>query len=108
MTVEIANPQTGQLPKVKTPEMNDRDYINDLLSFEKYLSGGFNTGLQEMQNPKLHETVQGILSDIHNSQFQVFDTMFRKGWYKMKAADAAEIEKIRTQFANYSSQFPEF
>ncbi|AFH59841.1 spore coat protein [Paenibacillus caseinilyticus] len=108
MTVEIANPQTGQLPKVKTPEMNDRDYINDLLSFEKYLSGGFNTGLQEMQNPKLHETVQGILSDIHNSQFQVFDMMFRKGWYKMKAAESAEIEKIRTQFANYSSQFPEF
>jgi spore coat protein CotF len=108
MTVEIAKPQTGQLPKVKGPAMNDRDLLNDLLTHLKYLAAGYNTGLQEMQNPKLHETVQGILSDIHNTQFRVFELMFQKGWYKMTAADQQEIAKTSTQFANYKSQFPEF
>ena len=40
MATEIAVQQTGQLPKVKGPEMNDRDVINEIvdhidLGFEK-------------------------------------------------------------------------
>lgn len=108
MSVEIAMPQTGQLPTVKGPEMNDRDFINDILMLEKYLSYGYNVGLHEMQNPKLHETVQGILNDVNNSQAQIFNTMFQKGWYKMKAADDQEIQKTHQQFSNYRSQFPTF
>jgi len=108
MTVEIAQPQTGQLPKVKGPGINDRDIINDMLMQEKYLTAGFNTGLNEMQNPKLHETVQGILSDLHNQQFRLFEMMYSKGWYKMKAADEQEIAQTHKQFKNYESQFPSF
>lgn len=93
MPTEIAVPQTGQLPEVKGPEMNDRDRLNDLLSYTKYLTNGYNTGLNEMQNPKLHQDVQNILNDIHQMQFILFDQMFRMGWYKMNAADAAEINR---------------
>jgi hypothetical protein len=35
MATEIAVKQTGQLPQVKGPEMNDRDRINDVLSSVK-------------------------------------------------------------------------
>ncbi|MFD0697301.1 spore coat protein [Paenibacillus sp. GCM10027628] len=108
MTVELAMPQSGQLPQVKGPEMNDRDFINEILTHEKYLSASYNTGLLEMQNPKLHTTVQSILSDTHNSQFQIFDQMFQKGWYKMKVADQQEIQQVKTQFTNYQTQFPKF
>ncbi|WP_248926495.1 spore coat protein [Paenibacillus hamazuiensis] len=108
MAAQIAVPQTGQLPKVKGPEINDRDRINDILSFEKYLTNGYNTGLNEMQNPKLRQTVFDILNDIHQLQFKIFDTMFQKGWYKMKAADQQEIGQIQQQFANYKTQFPQF
>lgn len=44
MSVQIAAPQTGQLPKVKGPELNDRDRINDIMSMQKYLSNGYNVG----------------------------------------------------------------
>ena len=108
MTTQIANPQSGQLTKVKGPEINDRDLINDVLSFEKYLSNGYNTGLNEMQNPKLHQAVSTILSDIHQCQWQAFNMMFEKGWYKMNAAPQEELSKTYTQFNNYKSQFPEF
>jgi spore coat protein CotF len=106
LATQIAMPQTSELPTVKGPEMNDRDWINDILSYEKYLTNGYNTGLNEAQNPQLHQTVQTILNDVHNSQFQLFDLMFQKGWYKMKAADQQEISQAFTQFNGYKSQFP--
>jgi spore coat protein CotF len=108
MSLQIASPQSGQLPQVKGPDMNDRDFINDLLTHEKHLASTYNIGLLEMQNPQLHNTVQGILSDIHNNQFKAFDLMFQKGWYKMKAADKQEVQQIKTQFTNYQTQFPAF
>ncbi len=108
MSMEIAMPQTGQLPKVKGPEMNDRDFINDILSMEKYLTNGYNVGLAEMQNPKLHQDVQQLLIETHNHQWGAFNLMFQKGWYKMKAADSAEVSTTHQQFNNYKSQFPTF
>jgi spore coat protein CotF len=101
-------PSTGQLPKVKGPEMNDRDFINDILSLEKYLTNGYNVGLNEMQNPKLHQDVQQILIQSHTNQWGAFNLMFQKGWYKMKAADSMEVNNTHTQFNNYKTQFPNF
>jgi spore coat protein CotF len=108
MAVEIAVPQTGQLPQVKGPEMNDRDWINDTLSCEKHMSVSYSVGLNEMQNPKLHQDIQNILNDTHIMQQQLFDMMFQKGWYKMKAADQQEISQAKTQFDGYRTQFPQF
>ncbi|WP_127587590.1 spore coat protein [Paenibacillus koleovorans] len=106
MATTIAMPQTGQLPQVKGPEMNDRDWLNDILSYEKYLTNGYNTGLNEAQNPQLHAVVKNILNDVHQTQSQLFDLMFQKGWYKMKAADQQEVTQAKTQFQGYKTQFP--
>lgn len=108
MTTQIAMPQSGTLPKVKGPEMNDRDFINDILAMEKYLSMAYGIGLNEMQNPELHRDVQAVLNDVHEAQFQCFETMFGQGWYKMKAADQAEVGQTHKQFDNYRTQFPDF
>jgi spore coat protein CotF len=108
VATQIAVPQSGQLPQVKGPEFNDRDRINDILSYEKYLTSGYNTGLNEMQNPQLRQKVGAILQDAHQTQFQLFDLMFQKGWYKMKAAETQEINQAQQQFTEYKSQFPAF
>jgi spore coat protein CotF len=108
LTTQIAMPSSGQLPKVKGPEMNDRDLVNDMLSFEKYLSAGYNVGLNEAQNPALHQQIQLILNDTHQCQFEMFNLMFEHGWYKMKAADQQEVGQAYTQFSNYRTQFPSF
>ncbi|ULL17455.1 spore coat protein [Paenibacillus sp. H1-7] len=107
-TMEIAKPQSGELPQVKGPQMNDRDRINDILSMQKYLSSGFNTGINEVQNPELRKTVASILQAQHEAQWQLFNLMFEKGWYKMKAADKQEISQAQQQFSGYSTQFPSF
>lgn len=108
MTTQIAMPESGILPQVKGPEMNDRDYVNDILAFEKYISNGYNVGLNEAQNPKLHMQIQNILNDVHRCQFDLFNLMFQNGWYKMKAADKQEVSQAHNQFSNYKTQFPVF
>jgi len=108
MATEIAVQQTGQLPKVKGPEMNERDRINDVLSSVKQMTVGYTIGLNEMQNPKLHQDIQNILNDTHLAQKQIFDVMFQKGWYKMNAADQQEISQAHSQFSQYRTQFPQF
>ncbi|MCS7459404.1 spore coat protein [Paenibacillus doosanensis] len=107
-TMEIAKPQSGELPQVKGPEMNDRDRVNDILSMQKYLTTGFNTGLSEVQNPQLRKSVASILTAQQEAQWELFNLMFEKGWYKMKAADKQEISQAKQQFSGYSSQFPSF
>lgn len=108
MTVEIAMPKPPGEPQVKGPEFNDRDRVNDILAMEKYLTTAYNTGLNEMQNPRLHETIQGILGDTHNMQHRVFEEMWQKGWYKIEAAEPQKVNQAFDQFNNYKSQFPKF
>jgi spore coat protein CotF len=108
MAVELAMPKPAGEPKVKGPEMNDRDRINDILATEKHFTNGYCVGLNEMQNPQLRKVIKEVLGDTQNAQAQIFDLMFQKGWYKMKVADKQEVEAVKTQFTNYSTQFPQF
>jgi spore coat protein CotF len=108
MAVELAMPKPAGEPQVKGPEMNDRDRINDILATEKHLTNGYCVGLNEMQNPKLRKVIQDVLKNTQDAQAQIFDQMFQKGWYKMKVADKQEVEATKTQFTNYSTQFPQF
>ncbi|MEX2460890.1 MAG: spore coat protein [Paenibacillaceae bacterium] len=108
MAVELAMPKSMDEQKVKGPEWNDRDRMNDILTTQKHMTNGYCVGLNEMQNPKLRKVVQEILQNTQNSEFQLFDLMFQKGWYKMKVADKQEVEAVKTQFTNYRTQFPQF
>jgi len=107
MTTTIAMPKPSSEPQVKGPEFNDRDLINDILAMEKYLTNGFNTGLNEMQNPKLQETIRNVLMETHQIQYQIYDEMWKRGWYKVKAADKQEVSQTYEQFNNYKTQFPQ-
>jgi spore coat protein CotF len=103
---QIANPQTGQLPKVKGPEMNDRDFINDGLSTCKYLTDSLNIALREASHEQLYSDIVKILKETHESCRELFNVMFQNGWYKLEVADQQKLDQAYKQFNNYSSQFP--
>jgi len=108
MAVELAMPKSASEEKVKGPEFNDQDRITDILTTEKHMTNKYSVGLNEMQNPMLRKVIQDILLDTQSAQFQIFDLMFQKGWYKMKVADQQEVQALKTQFTNYSTQIPQF
>lgn len=103
---QIANPQTGELPKVKTPEMNDRDFVNDGLATCKYLTDSLNIAVREASHNQLYSDLLQMLEETHQSARQLYTLMFKHGWYKLEAEDQKKIDQAYQQFSNYSSQFP--
>ncbi|KZE53940.1 hypothetical protein AV540_06840 [Brevibacillus parabrevis] len=103
---QIANPQSGQLPQVKGPQMNDRDFINDCLATCKYVTDGLNVAVREASHQQLHADIMQMLDETHQAARDAYNLMFQKGWYKLEAAEQQKLEQAYQQFSGYSTQFP--
>lgn len=102
----IKNPKPPGEPQVKGPEMNDRDRVNDILTMEKYLTDSFNVSAREASHQALHQDIMTVLNETHQCQYDMFELMFRKGHYKLEAAQQQSLDQAYQQFSGYSSQFP--
>ncbi|WP_232696862.1 spore coat protein [Brevibacillus daliensis] len=103
---QIANPQSTDVPKVKGPEMNDRDFLNDALATCKYLAEGLNIAAWEASHDQLHQTYMQLLTETQDSARELYNQMFQKGWYKLEAEDQQKLQQAYQQFSGYSTQFP--
>jgi spore coat protein CotF len=103
---QIANPQSGQLPQVKGPEMNDRDFLNDGLATCKYLTDSLNVAVREASHELLYTDMFQILTETHQSARELYNLMFQNGWYKLEAEEQQKLQQTQQQFSEYSSQFP--
>ena len=99
----IQNPES-QVPK--TPQMNDRDFTNDMLSTEKYMTDAYSTALNEASNELLYQDLLSIFTETQNMQRELYDLMFQKGWYKLEAAEQQKLQQSYQQFKGYNNQFP--
>ncbi|MFP4661821.1 MAG: spore coat protein [Halanaerobiales bacterium] len=97
----IKNPEKNI---VHGPEMNDRDYLNDILATEKYLTDGFNTFVREASHTELHNDVKTILTDTHECTRDIFNLMFKDGFYSFQGASGQEIQQTQQKFSKYISQ----
>ncbi|MFD2444531.1 spore coat protein [Bacillus sp. CGMCC 1.16607] len=86
--------------------MNERDFLNDLLSTEKYLSDSYSIALNEASHEGLYQDILAIYTETQNAQRDCYNMMFKKGWYKLEAADQQKIQQSYQQFQGYSNQFP--
>lgn len=102
----IQNPKPASEPKVKGPQMNDRDYLNDILATEKYLTDSFNVAVRETSHDALFRDVLKILTDTHHAARDVYNVMFQNGWYKLEAEEPQKLQQTYQQFSNYETQFP--
>lgn len=103
---KIQNPESPLLPKVKGPQMNDRDMVNDTLAGLKYITDNFNVFAREASHQALHREVLGILLESHTQTREIFNLMFRKGWYTLEPEQAQKMQQTHQQFTNYQTQFP--
>ncbi|GAA0327013.1 hypothetical protein GCM10008967_16930 [Bacillus carboniphilus] len=103
MNQKIQNPET-QVPK--TPQMNDRDLINDLLSAEKYMTNAYSSALNEASHDQLYQDILQIFTDTQNAQRRLYNAMFQKGWYGLEAADQQQLQQSYDQFSGYKNQLP--
>jgi len=101
----ISNPKTTQLQK--TPQMNDRDFLNDCLATEKYITNAYSIALNEASHEALYQDLLSIYTEAQNEQRQLYNLMFKKGWYKLEQEDQQKLQQKHQQFYNYTTtQFP--
>ncbi|MFZ4450862.1 spore coat protein [Salibacterium aidingense] len=100
---KIQNPET-QIPK--TPEMNDRDFLNDMLTTEKYMTSSYSYAMNEASHENLYDQISMICDETQNSQRTLFNLMFKKGWYSFETAPSQALDQTYQQFTGYTNQLP--
>ncbi|WP_394235083.1 spore coat protein [Niallia oryzisoli] len=87
--------------------MNDRDFLNDVLATEKYITNSYSIALNEASHEALYQDLLAVCTEAQNEQRQLYNLMFKKGWYKLEQEDQQRLQQKYQQFYNYTTtQFP--
>lgn len=87
---EIKNPK---VEVAKGIELNDKDYLDCLLSSLKSLEKNYAIALTEASNQNLFNNYMEIFEDLADLQRETYELMFKKGWYCLEKAEANKITK---------------
>jgi len=93
--------------KVEVPNgvnLNDKDYINCLLSNLKAMEKGYICAMIEASNEELYNIYKSSLIAIADMQRVVYEIIFRKGWYELESVDTKKInEKYNLLLSEYNT-----
>ena len=87
---KVQNPKT-EMPK--TIEMNDENYLNDMLETEKNMSVNMTIALNETSNETLYNELYEMFLQIKNSQRDLYELAFKKGWYSLEKSEQSKINE---------------
>ncbi len=76
-----------------TIEMNDRDYLNDLLMNEKSILSNTTTALTEASNESLKKDILNIFNTIESIQAKTYELAWNNGWYTLETAEKTKIKE---------------
>jgi spore coat protein CotF len=86
---KISNPKT-EVPTGKM--LNDKDYMNCLLSTLKEIVKNYSTALTEASNEELYNGYKSMFDNYIAMQRDVYELMFRYGWYSLEKAEVQKID----------------
>ena len=97
------NKVSNQKTEVPTGiELNDKDYITSLLTCLKEMTKNYSVALTEASNETLYNKHKEVFDKISFMQREVYELMFRKGWYEM---ESAEQQKIDSKYQMLSTEY---
>ena len=91
-------------PKVEVSNgknFNDKDYMNSILSCLKEMCKNYTVALTEASNEKLYNEYKKIFDEYSKLQREVYELMFRNGWYCL---EKAETEKINNKYQSLTQE----
>lgn len=93
--------------KVEVPSgvsMNDKDYMNSILSCLKEMVKNYAVSLTEASNEELYNKYKEVFLRYSELQREVYEVMFKKGWYVLEKAEDIKInEKYQTLIQEFNS-----
>jgi len=99
MNNSISNPKT-EVPKGTS--LNDKDYMNSLLGTLKEMIKNYGVALTEASNETLYNKFKTMFDEYSNLQREVYETMFRKGWYSL---EKVEKQKLDSKYKTLNQEF---
>ena len=87
-------------PKVvvpKTTDMNDENYLNDLLESLKNMVNNYSYALNEASNRPLYDVIKTIFDETSNLQRLFFDYAFQRGWYCLERAEQQKLDETNSK-----------
>ena len=85
---KICNSKTS-VPTGKS--LNDKDYLNCLLSTLKEMVKNYSVALTEASNENLYNTYKEMFDKYSSLQREVYEVMFSKGWYCLEKVENQKI-----------------
>lgn len=76
-----------------TINMTDKDYANKLLSCLKEMTKNYAVALTEASNEELYNKFKNMFIRYSKMQRDVFEAMFRKGWYELEKIDTNKLNE---------------
>ena len=83
-------------PKTEVPNgmsLNDKDYLNSLLSCLKEMTKNYTIAMTEASNENLYQEYLEIFLNIISLEREVYELMFRNGWYTLEKAESNKINQ---------------
>lgn len=98
---KICNQKT-EVPTGKS--LNDKDYLNCLLSSLKEMVKNYSTALTEASNENIYNNYKEMFLQYSKLQRDVYELMFRNGWYSL---EKAEMQKINSKIQMLGQELTE-
>lgn len=96
---QICNQKT-EVPKGTS--INDKDYINSLLSSLKEMVKNYSVVLTEASNETLYNEYKTMFDEYSSLQRETYELMFKKGWYTI---EKAEQQKLDAKYQTLNQEF---
>ena len=99
MNNQIQNTKTEVPSGIK---LNDKDYLNSLLSSLKEMVKNYSTVLTEASNENLYNTYKTMFDKYVELQREVFELAYKKGWYVL---ETAETNKVSNKYQTLNQEY---
>lgn len=99
MNNQIQNPKTEVPSGIK---LNDKDYLNSLLSCLKEMVKNYAVILTEVSNETLYASYKKMFDKYIELQRNVFELAFRKGWYTL---ETAQTNKVSDKYLTLNKEY---
>lgn len=96
---EIKNPK---IEVSKGMSLNDKDYMNSLLSTLKEMEKNYTVAMIEASCENLYQEYKNMFENYVSLQRKVYELMFKKGWYVLEKVDS---NKISSKYQTLNQEF---
>lgn len=90
MNNKISNPKTEVPTGIK---MNDKDYLNCLLTCLKDMTKNYTIAMTEASNESLYKSYNSTFQELIKLQRKAFELALKKGWYSLEKAETNKIDE---------------